>query len=103
MRLQDETVWLTQQQMTCAKHSVLRINQIVCFYSDPPETYKESSPGCDKGWGMIGFRGGLNGELNGNSGVGGRRSRCWGGSRDRPWQRGGVDGVDCRRESVRLE
>ena len=37
------------------------------------------------------------------SGVGGWRSRCWGGSRDRPWQRGGVDGVDCRRESVRLE
>ena len=51
---------------------------------------------------MIGFRG-AQWELNGYSGVGGRRSRGWGGSRDRPWQRGGVDGVDCRRESVRLE
>lgn len=64
-------------------------------------TEYESSPSCE-GWGMIGFRGAQWG-LNGYSGVGGRRSRCWGGSRDRPWQRGGVDGVDCRRESVRLE
>ena len=48
-----------------------------------------------KAGGMIGF--------SGNCWVAGRRSRCWGGSRDRPWQRGGVDVADCRRESVRLE
>ena len=28
-----------QNKKNYAKHSVLRINQIVCFYSNPPETY----------------------------------------------------------------
>lgn len=28
-----------QKNKKYAKHCVLRINQIVCFYSDPPETY----------------------------------------------------------------
>lgn len=28
-----------QNKKKYAKHTVLRINQIVCFYSDPPETY----------------------------------------------------------------